>query len=358
MASENPWSASESFDGVVADVRDPAIALVGEIPHVVWSRGRILHHAVHVGGRWSSPGKVHPGEQPSCLTTADGRLHCVFAHAFMGNYEIFYISYDGDKWSVPQPVARTSGLSSRPALASAPDGTLWAAWSDTTPGYPTVYVARRERAGWVSGPVPGARGTRPVLALNRDSSAYLAWQDRRPTSKRYEVFCAVRQKDVWSTSLVVSDTPTQHSVLPHLAASVLGICHMIWLEDRGGVYAVMHSAHFANGWSVPSVVSTPGRDCRNPRAACNRQGNLQVVWSDGGDVKHRYRSPAAEVTWWPEERVRGSADGIPDLSWGLSPSGVGHLVSTQFSPSATALPAYTFRRPLYRQSSFVPSLAN
>ena len=144
MAPKGPWSSSEVLEVATAESREPAVAMLGETLHLVWNCNQQLYHAWRTADGWSQATPVAIGEQPVLAAAPDGQLHCLFVNQFARNYEIYHVWWDGARWSLPVNVSRTAGASSQPALAVGADGSLHAAWADTTPGYSVVYYGTRD----------------------------------------------------------------------------------------------------------------------------------------------------------------------------------------------------------------------
>ena len=104
MPSSNPWSVSEPISVAQPDSRDPALAIAGETPHLLWAKDKVIYHSVRGGESWSAPVRVATGGQPAVVATPDGKLHCVYANQFAGNFEIYYVAWDGTNWSLPEQI--------------------------------------------------------------------------------------------------------------------------------------------------------------------------------------------------------------------------------------------------------------
>lgn len=354
MPSESPWSASEPIRGVLPGAREPTLTMVGDTLHVVWSRQRVLYHAACTGTAWTVPIKVAIGEQPALAATPAGQLHCIFSNQFAGNYEIFHVSWNGTRWSLPQPVSRTSGASRSPALATSGNGSLHAVWADTTPGYSVVYHGQLGTTFWTSLPIPNARGSMPSLALTPNGDLYVAWQDRLIAINCYEIFCAISSDGKWSLPQIISDTPAAHSLQPQLAANAQGGCHLLWQEAENALYTIQHSDRRPGGWSVPFTVPSDGADCRLPRLAANRQGFLQAVWLQGSKLCHRVRPPEYEAVWWPAETARGDYPGTGELGMAIGWSGTLHVVWTGDGGTAGRLLYHSQRQPIFKHTILLP----
>ena len=93
MAFDRFWSASEPVPGAPADNYQPALAILGDTLHLVWSSNRVLYHTVRLANGWTSSVRIAAGEQPSLVAAPDGQLHCLFANPFVGNWEIYHITF-------------------------------------------------------------------------------------------------------------------------------------------------------------------------------------------------------------------------------------------------------------------------
>ena len=322
MASDSPWSHSEVLPGATPDSREPALAAVSETIHLVWNKDKVLYHAIHDGMAWSAPLKIAVGEQPALAATADGTLHCLFANKFLGTYEIYHVTWSGDAWSLPQPVSRTSGVSTNPALAVGPDSALYAAWADTTPGYSAIFYGKYDGTFWSSVPIPSGRGSMPSLAATPDGALCVVWQDRISSSNCFDIFSGTYWDGSWSVPEIVSDTPTAHSVKPRVAVNVAGKLYMVWQEQQGDVYSVRFADRHPDGWNDGIDISAAGTDNRLPAIMTNRLGYIEVVWLEGNRLSHRIRSPEDTAIWWPAESAIDTYPGLSDLALTISGTGV------------------------------------
>jgi hypothetical protein len=351
MTFDRFWSLSELVPGIPADSYQPALAVLGGALHLVWSSNQVLFHCVRSAASWSSPTPIAAGEQPSLVATPAGELHCLFAHPFVGNWEIYHVAWDGERWSLPEPVSRTGGASTEPALAASSDGTLHAAWSDTTPGKSVIYYGARAGPFWTSAPVPSGRGCQPAIAVASAGDVCLAWQDRASQTGAFEVYSSVLREGKWTVPDVVSDTASAHSLRPCLATNRQGGMHLIWLEEAAGLFAVRHSDRRVNGWSRPTEVSVGLQDCRQARIVANPQGFLQVVWLEGNALHHRVRPPEFDATWWVPQTAQGDYRELSDLGIASSPTGEIHVVWSGFESGGTRLLYWARREAIFRPAT-------
>lgn len=355
MTSDTPWSSNVDIQDTEPDGHQPVLAAAGNQIHALWGSNQTLYHSRLVDGTWSQPVRVASGEQPALVAAGDGALHCLFANRFLEVSQVYYVAWDGVAWSLPEVVSRTPGFSTHPSLAIAPDGTLHAAWEDTTPGYATIYHGTRRALAWSAVPIPNGRGSFPSLGIARDGAILLAWQDRLTATSKFEIFCAINDGN-WSTPENISDTPNGHSIYPRLALSEAGVAHLVWQEEQEGTFAIRYADRQPAGWSEPATLSTPGVDCRLGRLAINRQGYCQALWAEGAWIRHRVRPAQGGSQWREPETADGPCDGISDLGASLTAAGQLHVVWSGYAGTASRRLYHLWREPLFRHSVFLPNI--
>lgn len=354
MTSDNTWSSNALIENTGPDGHEPTLASVGDRLHALWSNKKTIYHAYLTDGAWSQPVRVASGEQPVAVAAPDGTLHCLFANWFLGASQIYYVTWNGAAWSLPEAVSRTPGSSTHPALALGADGTLHAAWEDTTPGYATVYYGTRRPNAWTAIPGPGGRGSYPALGVTRSGEIYLAWQDRLAATSKFEIFCSINSGGTWSTPENVSDTPGRHSIYPRMAISDAGACHLLWQEEQEGLFAICYADRRPGSWAQPATLSTPGVDCRLGRIAVNRLGYCQALWAEGVELRHRARPARVDAGWQPAETADGECDGISDLAVCMTATGYLHALWSGYCGADARQLYHLQRQPLLKHSTFLP----
>jgi hypothetical protein len=355
MTPDSHWTGAHAVSTGPGDCREPAVTVAGEVLHTVWTQGSNLYHAYLSGGSWSASIQVAVGGQASLATTPDGRVHCLFSAQMLGNVEIYHTSWDGTRWALPEVVSRTGGVSTSPVLAVGKDGFLHAAWADTTPGYSTVYYGRRIDAGWTSGPIPSGSGSSPAIAVDPSGQVYVAWQSRSPATGLFEVFCAQNSSGVWDLPSNISDNSLNHAISPSLAISAQGICHLVWQEDRGGIFCIRHADCYPNGWSDNHDLTQSDADCRLPHVCANRQGYPQAVWAEGQVVTHRVRPPERGAVWWQVESACDPCGAVSALTAAISGKGVMHVVWAAYAEGEIRRLQHTQRESVFKPAVLMPT---
>ncbi len=348
-----PWSINEEIPVAPAESGEPTSAMIGETLHLVWNHNQVLHHAWRDANGWSQPTQIAYGEQPALVAAGD-RLHCLFSTQFMRNYEIYHVAWDSAGWSMPVNVSCTYGASRHPVLALNGDGTLHAAWADTTPGYSTIYYGTRGATFWANRPVPSGRGIMPAIAAAADGTVYIAWSDRRNDTGAYDVYCTVYCDNIWYPPESVSDSAAADSLHPQLAVDGRGVCHVIWGEDDGEACHIYHADRRPQGWARPVDVSQADAVPWSARLAINPQGFVHVFWSDGALLHHRIRPLAFDAAWRSDEIIISDSTEVSALSPTLSASRRAHLVWRGRDPAGTHHLFHSERAPFPAPGVFLP----
>jgi hypothetical protein len=354
MTPDSHWTGALAVPTGHGDCREPAVTVAGEVLHAVWTQGSNLYHAYLSGESWSTPTQVATGSQAALATAPDGVVHCLFSAQMLGNVEIYHTTWKEAKWALPEVVSRTSGVSLSPALAIGKDGSLHAAWSDTTPGYATIYYGRRVEVGWTSGPIPNGSGSNPALAVDPAGQIYVAWQSRSPATGLFEVFCAQNSQGAWSLPEDVSANSQSHAIYPSLAIATQSICHLVWQEDRGGLFCIRHADRYPNGWSENCDLTQSGADCRLPHVCTNRQGYPQTVWAEGQVVTHRIRPPERHAAWWQVEAACDPGGAVSHLAAAITGKGELYVVWTAYAEGETRRLLHAHRESVFKPAVFPP----
>lgn len=355
MPVDPNWSPVEDLPFVPANSEQIAVAAGGGALHLVWAQGKVIYHARRVNGAWTAPVKVAAGEQPALALAPDGILYCAYANWFLGNREIYVVAYRDGNWGLPVLVSHTTGESFDPTICASADGALRIAWADTSSGEPVIYAARYDGQNWPLAPIPNGKGSRPTIAAN-GSTVDVAWQDRLASSEvaAFDVLaCRRTEGGEWTLPDMVSDTRDLHSLLPRIAVNSQGACHLVWQEEREGLYVIRHADLWPEGWAQPVDVSDPLYDARLAFALPNRWGQFQILWSEGSCLKHRVRAGAPQGQWQPAEVACEACAGLSELAAVIGEKGDLHAVFTRYS-NGDRHTYYVKRKAIDRQKVFLP----
>ena len=264
---------------------------------------------------------------PSLVADGTGQLHLIFSNEFGFNYEIFYVVRRDGEWQWPINVSRTTGKSSQPVLVITESGKLAAAWTDDTPGYPTIYFGSWSDTFWSAEPVANARGQAPALAAAPDGTLFLAWQNDDPEQPEdpatFQIFLSELPepwepltKLHWSLPVILSDHPNVDAIGATMGVA-RGTVHVVWVEND---QEVIHTYGRDELWSEPQSVSAAADIARGPRLVVEQGSMLYLVW-DEGDAIISTTAAALGGTWSSPAVVTNSAANLRDVATSLVPTG-------------------------------------
>jgi hypothetical protein len=260
--SDGPWPS-----------RLPAIALdpAGRL-HVTWTRyddgvGKIYYRVW--AGRWlGSQSRISPGSgyagYPGLAVDKAGRPQVVWygirgggvpAYTRHGSiYEIYYVAWDGRVWSSPLLVSTGVPDSVNAAIATGPDGRLFAAWYQYDGRAYQVRYAERDHGAW-SAPEgvfhTGSDQFNPDLAADSQGRVSLAWEAH--TDLNSAIVYASRAGGAWRGPVTLSagTAPARH---PSVAVTSSGTVYVAWDQDDGQIYL----RRYAGTWAPVQRVTGDG----------------------------------------------------------------------------------------------------
>ena len=324
--SSTPWSEAVNLSNSAADSRAPVVALAPDgTVHVLWEEGEEIYHSYRTGDSWASPTRVATGERPTLVVDGNGTPHALFANEFGGNWEIYYVRWDGSRWTLPRNISYTSGASGMPHIALAPDGVLHAVWADTTPGYSVIYHGRQQGMFWVNQPIPSARGSVPTLAIDRQGQLHVVWQDQDTPSSPFEIYYSRWDGEEWSLPENISATAGAHSAIADLCLDRQGTAYLVWEEEDDGGWQIYHSYGQVGYWSVPANISQSANECHLASIVVTPQDYLHVAWEEGTTLQSR-RKGAKASDWFPAETIATNPLGLGDVALAAASDGRVHAV--------------------------------
>lgn len=350
-SSEPLWSSPIALT-VEVGVAAPVIGVSRSgVVHALYAQGPDIYHRMCAADAWSDPLRVASGESPALVVVGE-TVHAVYAKAFGGNYEVYYTRWQDGRWALPRNLSFTTGPSTLPQIASAPEGTLHVVWADTTPGYSIIYHGQQRDTYWVNRPIPSGRGSAPSLAVDDRGTAHVAWQDREGNDGAFEIYYVRGDGRSWTLPQNLSASPYHHSLAPQIAIAPGGVVHVVWQEDRQGHSQIYATHSVADHWTVPVALTPPEADARQPRVAFTSQGILHLVWMEGNRVCHRYFAPDGSPK--PIEVVADGAQGVSDPALALTPgTWEVHLLWLGTAPGGRVL-YYARRLPALRFRIYIP----
>ena len=201
-------------------------------------------------------------------------------------------------WSANVRINREiSGADQRnPVVASAPFGTLYAAWEDNRNGDYDIYFSRSTDGGLTWGPdvkVNDDAGTadqrEATIAVSDAGIVYLSWEDFRNGARADVYFSRSNDGGVtWSENVKINDdSDSADHVNPTLAAGSSGRIYLVWQDNRrsGSADFDVYFARSPDGGTtwLPNVeldVHSGAAASNWPAIATGPSQQVYVAWHD------------------------------------------------------------------------------
>jgi len=324
-AGVTPWSNPVPIVTGLAQAARPSLVNTSDgVTHVVWeSAGRLYYSSRSPSNSWTPPIAIAYGISPALALDSNGHVHALFANQFLGNHEIYHITLENGAWTLPVNASHTSGFSATPVVAAGPNGALYAAWADNSPGYWTIYVGSWSGGYWSNYPIPNGQGQSPSIAVARDGTIYIAWQDKAASggTSAYTIYASEYNSAGWSLAYNISARSNVDSIGASAITTPDGLLHVTWVDDNREVrYTYGRGAY----WPAPQTVAQAPTTARGPRIAVSQSGaKLHVAW-DEGEVVRLATAPEMASSWVKAEVIPAQAGLLRDVA--LSPGRLGGVI--------------------------------
>jgi len=216
-----------------------------------------IYAAQWTGRDWSGAGPALPRPEawdgaPSLAVAADGTLWLAWSSTLRSSPEktrIYASRWTGEGWSsaevLPEGTAfggcASCGHATEPALAAAPDGTVWAAWVGADGQEENIFAQRWSGGVW-SQPrqVSAGEGSpllydrQPQLAVGEDGRPWIAWtgnqadSDGVPIPGDDEIYASRWTGDAWTPEQMVSRDDESLDTAPSRALDAQGQAWIAW----------------------------------------------------------------------------------------------------------------------------------
>jgi len=307
-------SAANNFDFLDAPMIYSPLILAGD-PHL--KRWETLPRSTLDGGIMDAPGflpdakiEIAPDGQPVVVWTYG---------SFTSVREIYVRRWNGQDWVEISPgsasgggISNTGGGSSEPALAIAPDGSIYVTWVyRTTLGLERLYLRKWDGQAWVevgphSASVTGIRELSsggsglPCLAISPDGYPYLAWVDSTNTTNIYmlrwdgSAWVEVGAGSASGEGLSAGGVFWNFS--PDIGFAPDGTLYLVWQTSvyygNGEIFAKLWNGEnwleVGTGSASGGGISNTYGDSLDPDLAVSSDGTPYVVWEDQGDGYSQY----------------------------------------------------------------------
>lgn len=209
--------------------------------------------------------------------------------------------------SQPAPLASAGAMESRASAARAQtEGRevasqavpVWA-WSDV------VNISAADE------PSPSRDSRAVASAVAPDGTVYAVWTERWP-SGHWILFYSIRSNDTWSPSAMAFVGEE-----PDLLIAPDGGVHLVFANEFGGKYDIYYSQWINGQWTLPQNVSETSGTSSQPAIAAKADGTLVVVWTDTTEGSNRlYYGWRAMGLWNTFAVPHSGGASAPDIAVG------------------------------------------
>ena len=320
------WEADERLTNDPAISSSPAIAVSGNVVHVVWNDYRDGNWEIYYkrstdeGLSWGTDTRLtfDPAlSNPPVISVSGLVVHIVWRDNRDGNNEIYYKrSTDGGvSWEPDIRLTNDNSWSYNPSIATS-GSDVHVVWNDERNGNLEIYYKRSEDGGINWGEDTrltntGATSQLPSIAAS-GPNVHLVW-DEYHSSSNYEIHYK-RSMDggiSWDNDLRLTDA-FGYSICPNLFLSG-SVVHLVWQDDREGDYGIYYKRSEDGGinWGADTLLSNNGF-MRSKHSSVSVSGSVvHVVWYDNRDGNNEIyykRNPLGGFPVGTDNKLAGNSD--------------------------------------------------
>ena len=226
---------------------------------------------------------------PQLMKDPEGLLHAVWHDMYYSGI-VYSQQLPWGAWTSPLRV----GEGQNQDMAMAPDGTLHMVW--IPPGYENpvnISYASKEPGSWWSEPVdisgqftnssPGASAS---ISVDPGGNVHVIWGD----ADKGLMYARKPNGSSWTTPNQVFPT----GEVPDLAVDKDSRLHLVWMTDTGLYYSRRSTG---GNWSTPELISNELISSPSPKLTTDDQGNVFLIWGNGGRNTINLSSKSAAGEW-------------------------------------------------------------
>ena len=224
---------------------------------------------------------------PSIAKATDGKIWVAWYSYRTGNADIFYKTYDASlahPWSPDTRLTTNSSVDKTPSIMQAADGKIWVVWSTNRMGNYEIFYKTYDGSSWS----PDTRLTTnssadelPSITQDTNGTIWVVWSSNR-MGNYDEIFCKTYNGSSWSPDVRLTVNSGSDDWDPSVMEDADGYIWIVWVRNDDLYYKVI----FKNmTGKVPDTRLTggPGYDW-NPSIMQAKNGTIWVVWDSDRDA--------------------------------------------------------------------------
>ena len=233
--SGSAWSAQQRLttDPDWIDSNPAIMQATNGVIWVVWVSDRELNNNIYYktssnGGTSWSPDTIlttdmASDDYPSITQTTNGKIWVVWAKKpVMGNYDIYYKTYDGSNWSTlngDQLTTDTNG-DFNPSIIQTWDGKVWVFWGANRNQNFDIYYKTYDGASWSPDDTrlttTDKNDADPAVTEARDGLLWVAWRQSDRTGSQSDIYYKTYNGTGWSPTESQITTTNTDDVAPSI----------------------------------------------------------------------------------------------------------------------------------------------
>lgn len=289
------------------DSQEPVVAYGNGITLAVWIESDWIMYSKNSGLSWTAPVSITQGDEPALAVDRNGVPQLAFTDLLSSTVNVYQTRYVSGAWTAPLLLSNGTDNTSSPDIAVAPNNKLIVAWSQQQSLTTTkqIEIAESTNGGisWPSfGPILGAHGSSPKVAVGLDGVTHVVWQD--DTAAPFHINHVQRLTSTWSVAAILSDASAP-ALSPELTASG-NQAYVVWEQSQ----SIRYTQGAGIAFGAPITISTG--IAQEPSIAATALGSIVAAWKSETDSSIALR--VKDSTGWGGFQ-----------SFGTNLSGIGHV---------------------------------
>ena len=253
---------------------------------------------------------------PSITEASDGRTWIVWHSQRAGNYEIFYKTYDSSlvhPWSPSTRLTTNTSVDRTPCITHATDGKIWVGWSSNRMGNYDIFYTTYDGVSWLIEPERLTTNLSaddfPSIIQDSEGNIWIFWSSNRMGDPS-EIFCTKSYNDGanWSAPTRLTNNQAD-DWRPTAVETADGTIWIVWSRNDDLYYKILYK-NMTEKMSDTLLSKSPGQNW-HPSMTCTNSGTVWVVWdSDRRDVGRNSEIfyKIHDGSWSPDTRLTQSTE--------------------------------------------------
>jgi len=296
LANEISWSPETQLTTHPSEDMSPCImqAANGTI-WVVWVSSRTGNDELfyktssNYGLEWSPDTRLTDDPSydstPSIMQASNGTIWMAWASSRMGNYELFYKTFNGSSWSSDIQLTEEPSQDAEPSIVQVTSGLIWVVWCSYRNGNPNLFYKIYNGSTWSTETQltdDPQLDKHPSVTQGSDGTIWVVWCSYR--TGNYELFYKTSNGTVWSSDTQLTDD-SLFDMNPSIAQARDGKTWVVWQSDRPNERPdeLYYKIHNGSAWSFDTQLTSDRANDIAPSIAQINDKKIWVAWEADRD---------------------------------------------------------------------------